>query len=244
MKKIPLTETITTVCCVAILAGLGTWQLQRLEWKNDITARLNQDYANAQQTRLVSEAQLAVWDQEEEPLGYGSVEARLLRDKAILLGPKMEDGRMGYHLLVPLMMDNGRSLIVNAGWVSDLWKDDTEDRLSLLPAGPITVRGVIHKPDWSSFASSNSPANDMWFRADITEMAAAKDIASPYPFILYADAAEPEFHDVLLHEKNWVPRNKHLQYALFWYALGIVMLGVYGFYMWERRKKHQAQQEA
>lgn len=50
-------------------------------------------------------------------------------------------------------MDEGKSLIVNAGWVSDLWKDDTEEHLAGLPVQEVRVKGVIHKPDWSSMAS-------------------------------------------------------------------------------------------
>ena len=236
-KKLPVIETITTVCCVAILAGLGTWQVQRLQWKNGIIERLNHDYANANKAQRISDAQLAGWSEEAQPFGYGTVEAHLLRDKTVLLGPRMEEGRMGYHLLVPAVLDNGRTLIVNAGWVSDLWKDNIEDRLALLPSEDVTLRGVIHKPDWSSMASKNSPANDMWFRADIEEIADAKDVTNPYPFILYVDASTPELHDVSLHEAGWLPRNKHLQYALFWYALAVVMLGVYGFYLYGRREE-------
>ncbi len=235
--KIPFRETVITAACVAILAGLGTWQIQRLHWKNDIIEQLNAQYASAAKSDQISKTQLDAWSQEEAPIGYGVIEGHLQRDKAVLLGPRTEDGRMGYHLLVPLALEGGHTLIVNAGWVSDLWKDDTEERLALLPQIPVTIRGVIHKPDWSSFASNNSPANDMWFRADIAQISAVKEVSNPYPFILYADGASPPLQDVTLHERNWLPRNKHLQYALFWYALGIVMLGVYGFYIYGRNKK-------
>ena len=110
----------------------------------------------------------------------------------------------------------------------------------MLPDGPVAARGVIHKPDWSSFASKNSPGNDMWFRADIGEIAEAKGIANPYPFILYADRIAPELPDVEAHEEHWLPRNKHLQYAIFWYALAVAMLGVYGFYVAGLNKKKGA----
>ena len=235
--KLPLGPTLTTVCCVGILAALGTWQVQRLHWKNGIIETLNAGY---EKSSPITDAQLADWSLQKEPLGYGSVYGRLQRNKSILLGPRTEDGKVGYHLLVPVELEDGKTLIVNAGWVSDMWKDNTEDRLALLPMEPVTARGVIHKPDWSSFASKNSPANDMWFRADIAEIAKAKDIAEPYPFVLYADRISPEFPDVQPHEERWLPRNKHLQYALFWYALGVVMLAVYGFYVAGLNKKKGA----
>ncbi len=238
--KLPLGPTLMTVCGVAILCGLGTWQMKRLEWKTAIIEKLNAGYDSAQANEDFTQAQLADWSLQENPLGYGAASGRLLRDKAILLGPRTEDGRVGYHLLVPVAMDEGKSLIVNAGWVSDLWKDDTEEHLAGLPVQEVRVKGVIHKPDWSSMASKNSPANDMWFRADIKEIAAAKDIPAPYPFILYADSLNPPLTDVEPHAQRWLPRNKHLQYALFWYAMAAALLGVYGFYIAGLAKKKGA----
>ena len=236
--KLPLGPTLMTVCCVGILAALGTWQVQRLHWKNGIIEKLNAGYDSS---APISEAQLADWSMRQEPLGYGSIQGRLQRNKSVLLGPRTEDGKVGYHLLVPVELENGKTLIVNAGWVSDMWKDNTEDRFALLPMEPVTAKGVIHKPDWSSFASKNSPSNDMWFRADILEIAQAKEIAEPYPFVLYADNISPELADVQPHAERWLPRNKHLQYALFWYALGVVMLVVYGFYVAGLNKKKGAE---
>lgn len=226
--KIPVGPTVMTVCCVGILAALGTWQVQRMHWKEGIIAKLNAGY---DKPSSIHDVQLGAWSVQKDPLGYGSISGRLQRNKSILLGPRTEDGRVGYHLLIPVQLENGKTLIVNAGWVSEMWKDNTEDRFALLPMEPVTAKGVVHKPDWSSFASKNSPSNDMWFRADIAEIAKAKEIAEPYPFILYADKITPDFPDVEPHEERWLPRNKHAQYAMFWYALGVVMLTVYGFYV-------------
>lgn len=238
--KLPITPTLMTVCGVAILCGLGTWQVQRLQWKTAIIEKLNKGYDSAGADVDLSPAQLADWSAQENPLGYGAVSGHLLRDKAVLLGPRTEEGRVGYHLLVPIEMDGDKSLIINAGWVSNLWKDNTEERLAALPTENVRAKGVIHKPDWSSMASKNSPANDMWFRADIDEIAKAKDIQSPYPYILYADDLNPSLTDVEPHAQRWLPRNKHLQYALFWYAMAAALLGVYGFYVAGLSKKKGA----
>ena len=235
--RIPAKETLIAGVCVAILCGLGTWQMQRLHWKESIIKRLNAEYDAASKAALFRTARLDALSAEKEPMAYGTIEARLLRDQSVLLGPRMKDGRMGYHLLIPAALEDGHTLIVNAGWVSDLWQDNIEDRLALLPGNRVTLRGIVHKPDWSSMASKNSPEDNMWFRADIGEITAAKGLTNSYPFILYVDRADPELHDVKLHEERWLPRNKHMQYAMFWYALAIVMLGVYGFYVAGLNKK-------
>lgn len=237
MSRLPVRETIMSACGVAILCTLGTWQIQRLHWKEDITDRLEAAYDSSSRTPVLNAGTLSALASEKEPLSYGRIEGRILRDKAILLGPRTDEGRAGYHLLLPVQPDKGPPLIVNAGWVDGMWKDTLEERLSVLPVEPVRMRGILRKPDWSSFSSRNSPANDMWFRADIAQIAKEKELDKPYPFLLYADDANPPLADVKPHEKGWLPRNKHLQYAIFWYALAACLTGVYGFYIAGKKKK-------
>jgi len=238
MKRLPLSQTILSLIGVAILIGLGTWQMERLQWKEGIIAKLEADYSAQQDPNapLISYTRLGELSQEKMPAAVAKVRGRFLREDAVLVGPQSsQDGRGGYHLLVPLQLDNGRVLIVNAGWVDELWKDNTQDRLAVLPQDALTVTGILRKPDYNSFASRNSPANDMWFRADIGDIAQAKHLANPYPFILYASATNPPLQNVEPIDQHWLPRNKHLQYAMFWYAMALTLVGVYGFY-WHSRK--------
>lgn len=233
--KLPIKETLTTVCLFSILAGLGTWQIQRLQWKQGIIDNLEQYYEGAATLQDLSEGLLDSVENSQNDFAYGEIGGHLIKSKAVLLGPKTNDGRVGYHLLLPLT-ENDRTLIVNAGWVSDMWKDTLEERLAMLPSD-VSARGVVRHPDWSSLASQNSPEDDMWFRADTAEIAKARELNNSYHVVLYADQIVPELHDVVPHEDKWLPRNKHLQYALFWYAMGLALLGVYGFYIHDRFKK-------
>lgn len=231
MKHPPLHQMSAAIIGVAILGTLGTWQMQRLHWKDGIITALEKDYAALESNRasMIPPAQLQKMSAEEQPLAIGKLRGTLMRDKAILLGPRSEEGRAGYHLLVPLRLDE-KIIIVNTGWVDAIWKDDLQSRLVLMPLEQLTVTGVLRKPDWSSFASKNSPANDVWFRADIDEIADVKDLTNVYPFVLYASATNPPLHDVLPIDEHWLPRNKHLQYALFWYAMGLTLIIIFGFY--------------
>jgi surfeit locus 1 family protein len=232
--KLPFRETAITSVCVAILLGLGTWQVQRLHWKNEIIAKLEEAY-DQKPPPFLDAARLEGLSHEEHPFSFGEAEGHFLRDKAILLGPRTDDGRLGYHLIVPLETKENKTLLVNLGWVSDMWKDNTEGRLADLPLTPVKITGAVRKPDWTTFTSKNSPSNDLWFRADIGEIAAAKELAAPYPFFLYATETQPLVpDDIKRHAADWFPRNKHLEYALFWYGLAVIMTGIYLVYV---RKK-------
>lgn len=238
MTKTPLWQTITVGTGVAILLGLGTWQVQRLQWKDDIIQRLERDYTamEGKNASLLPSSRLQALGQEEQPMAVGALRGTFLREDAILLGPVPHEGRIGYHLLMPLSLSDGRAIIVNAGWVDAIWKDDPESRYAGLPQESVTVMGILRKPDWNSFTSKNSPANDMWFRADIEEITKEKNLDSVYPFVLYANSTRPALQDVTPLDEHWLPRNKHMQYALFWYAMAAALIGVYIAYRRSTRK--------
>lgn len=238
MKNIPVTQTALSLAGIAILCGLGTWQVQRLEWKDGIIARLEQEYARMKDGNapLTSAARLNELADEETPVAIGKVRGRLLRNEAVLLGPRTLEGRAGYHLLVPMELPDQSVLIANTGWVDVLWQDNLEDRMSVLPSETITVSGVIRKADWNSFTSANSPSNNLWFRPDVNEIARVKNLPQPYPFMIFVSASQPALNDVTPIEEDWLPRNKHLQYALFWYAMAAALAGVFGFYIKSRKQ--------
>lgn len=238
MKQPPITQTFAALIGVGVLCTLGTWQVQRLHWKNGIIAALEKDYAALESNRaaMLPPSRLESLRDEPQPLAIGKLRGTLMREDALLLGPRTESGRAGYHLLIPLRLDE-KIMLINTGWVDAIWKDDLQSRLVFIPKEPVTVTGVVRQPDWSSFASKNSPANDAWFRADTEEIAAAKNLDNVYPFILYASATSPPLHDVTPIDEHWLPRNKHLQYALFWYAMALTLLIVFGLYWKSRANK-------
>lgn len=228
--NIPLRETAITGICLAILLGLGTWQVERLKWKNHIITDLQQLYDSAAALPSLEGQALNAVDKDQQRFAYGVLEGTPEKDKAVLVGPVSRDGRMGYNLLVPLKMADQKDVIVNAGWVDDLWKDTLDDRLGIIPA-QLTVRGLVRKPDWSRFASKNSPENNLWFRPDPAEIAKAKGLNDIHDAIMYADKIDPPLQDVTPQEEKWYPRNMHRQYAIFWYGMAAVLLVIYGFYI-------------
>jgi len=239
MIKKTIIELVFVLGSVALLMTLGTWQLQRLEWKESLIQTLQQGYEALDEghSEYLTSKTLVDLEKQTSPLAVGQIQGRLLRDKAILMGPRIEDGRAGFHLLIPLEITSDHTLLVNAGWVSDLWHDTIEERLAAMPQQMITVQGIIRKPDWNRFSSANSPENNLWFRPDLDEIRAAKDLRSLYPFILYATGTEPPLStDLVLHKQDWFPRNNHGQYALFWYAMALALIGVYAAFKWSRRK--------
>ncbi|MEM6781387.1 MAG: SURF1 family protein [Pseudomonadota bacterium] len=217
--RIPVWATLFTALGVLILISLGTWQVQRLNWKNDIIAKLDSAYAGQDDQVLDLNAA------ENSDFAYGRLSGKFLPNKAIALGPKTHDGKVGYHVLAPMNIDGARDVIVNLGWANQPF--ETLPLFEIPKNMTVEVSGLTRKPEWNSFTSANSPERELWFRADIAEIAEAKNLNNTYPFILYAEHISENAQNVLMESQRWYPRNKHFQYALFWYAMAGALIGVY-----------------
>jgi surfeit locus 1 family protein len=227
---------VLTLGGVGILCALGTWQLQRLAWKNDIIARLETARAHP---RTFTFADLETLGHEHLPLAFGTVSGRLLSANDILVGPKPADdgtGAIGYHLVTPLKLSGG-TVLVDRGWVLEDFKDPAQRAHLTAPASVmVSFTGIVRKADWNRFTSGNNPANDLWFRTDTAQIAAAKHLGRTAPVVMYAETANRKFDAQAMNPPGWAPRNKHLQYALFWYSMAGVLAGFYLF-LFLRHKK-------
>ena len=215
--KLPFWATTLTLIGVITLISLGTWQLQRLAWKNDLIEQLNTAYESE------NSATLDLENINPDGFTYGRVSGTFLPHKAILLGPRTRNKEIGHDLLVPLKVSN-RTLIINMGW--------TKYSLDELPIyhlknKNVWFEGLVRTPKWNSFTPENVPAENLWYKADINEIAEVKDLKSPYPFVLRAENASHKFDAAFPNNERLMPNNNHMQYALFWFSLALSLIVIY-----------------
>lgn len=214
--KLPFWATFFTILGIGILCALGTWQIQRLAWKNDIIARLDKAYETQGATALNL-------DTPPHDYSYGRVKGRFLPDQAFLLGPRTQNKKIGNDLIVPLLIDK-HTLFINMGWSdSPLYKMPIRH----LQGKNVWFEGLIVTPHWNSFTPQNEPDKDLWYRLDTREIATIKNLPDAYPFILRAEHASHKFDAAFPNNEKLYPNNNHLQYALFWFAMAIALLAVY-----------------
>lgn len=219
---------VLTLGGVGILCTLGTWQVQRLEWKNDIIARLETARAAPQIFSYQAIDQLSA---EETPLAYGSVRGTLLSDSEVLVGPVAgKDSAIGYHLVTPLAMEGG-TVLIHRGWMKE-----GAARSHLTSPVPVTFTGIMRRPDYNRFSSGNNPAGDQWMRLDPAQIAQAKDLGNTAAVVMYAERADRKFDAARMNEPGWAPRNNHKQYALFWYGMAAALAGFYAVFTWRNKK--------
>lgn len=215
--------TLVTVLGVALLVSLGTWQLRRLAWKEELIA-------HAEAGLSAAPAALPA-----EPLDYAALDfhrlaarGRYLHQHAFAYGFSALNGEPGARLVTPLALDDGRTLLVDRGWLPLVLLPPAVPA-GMEPAGTVEVSGVARyhgqeRAGW--FQPENDPAARRWYGWDLAAMAEA--VGRPIlPIVLVADPAAtmaglPHVEPVTVEY-----RNNHLGYAITWYGLAAALVAVY-----------------
>ncbi|HEY1247047.1 MAG TPA: SURF1 family protein [Hyphomicrobiaceae bacterium] len=221
--------TLMALAGLAVLIALGTWQMQRKRWKEDLIGRIAAR-VHADAVSLPLEAGAAAKDD----LEYLHVTARgrFHHDKErYLYAPTA--GNPGWHVYTPLELPSHRVVWVNRGWVPESRKAPETRRQGQIQ-GEVEVRGLVRgqsKP--GLFTARNEPSHNVWYWPDLPAMTASAFAggplaADPLPLVVEADA-RPEPPGGL--PRGGVTRlelpNRHLEYALTWYGLAAALAGVY-----------------
>lgn len=229
--KLPLWATVFTLCAVLILCTLGVWQLQRLQWKTGLLAALEtaEQRSAAPTLSFQDITELAASADDLALVRYVFIEGRWLHEKEIQLGPRTWQGKPGFHVLTPLQMEDGGTVLVNRGWVPLDKKRPADRPESLVSAENGFAMGLLRRPEPPSvFTPANRPESGEWYAIDLAQIAKARNLENLAPLVLYArlhgGSAPLPVTDALV----WRPNNNHLGYALFWFSLACLLLIIYG----------------
>jgi surfeit locus 1 family protein len=222
-----------------ILMGLGTWQLQRLQWKNDIVARIEaRVHAEPVQPPAVSEwARLSSSDYE-----YTRVRLRGRFDHArevLIFRPSGGAGNQpGFHVLTPLVLSRtAGTILVNRGFVPDALKAPSSRSAGQID-GDVEITGLLRAPEArSTFTPPDEPARGLWFTRDPTAIGKHLAIKGAAPFSIDADARPNPGGWPRGGETVVKIRNDHLAYAMTWYGLAVTLLAVFGVFAWRRTRQ-------
>ena len=223
--------TLFSAPAVLLLLGLGSWQIQRLYWKQDLIAQ--------RQVAVSAAPILATGNLEEDARGmefrHVTDEGIFLHDKEIFLGATSEAGRQGYQVLTPLLEPGGRIVLVNRGFIPAELKDPAKRAAGQI-LGTVRVQGLLRlppagKPTW--FLPDNRPDLNYWFWVDLPAMSAADKLDRVASFYIDTDA-NPNPGG---WPKGGVTRlalpNDHLQYAITWFSLAVALMVIY--FLFHRR---------
>ncbi len=207
----------------AVSLGLGSWQLQRLQWKQTILDSVAARIA-APPVRVPADA-----NAERDNYLHILTTGRLLGGEIhVLTGRKFEGP--GFQIISKFESD-GREVLVDLGFVPEDQKN--EDR----PQGEIEVAGNLLWPNEvdARFTPEPDLQKNIWFARDLPAMAT---YLSADPILLVASAIRPMPANMPQPRQvaSGVPNN-HLQYALTWFSLALVWIGMTAYLVWRIRQK-------
>jgi surfeit locus 1 family protein len=218
--------TIATLALLPALAVLGDWQLERAAWKQGLI-----------------DAQLEAARQSPQPL-VDAIEAGGVLDfrrvfatgrydlgRQLLLDNRIHNGRAGYQVLTPLLLDGREeAVLVNRGWLP------LGESRAVLPALP--------GPDTESFITGTIAR----LPEKVFRLAATEEQHAGWPQVMQHvefDAIEQKLDYPLLpvvvqldesmpdgFTRDWKPvygitPDKHRAYAMQWFTLAVVLILIY-----------------
>lgn len=225
--------TAATLVGLVFLVGLGVWQLQRLEWKEALIARIE---ARTERKPVTLERAIELTKELGNP-SYLPVraEGRFHHKRERYLYSISLDGEPGWHVITPLQTVDGQFVLVDRGFVPDKLRDP-----KARPKGQVqevvAVTGLIRTPEEPAlFIPDNDPEANQWFSRDLAAMTRSmfpSGTVQVAPFFLEAAESDVPGGWPKGGQTRLKLANSHLQYALTWFGLALCLVGVYGVYVW------------
>lgn len=238
---------IVVIVGVAILLFLGTWQMQRLKWKEELLAHIAA-LENAPAIPLSQALSRSSGD-----LDFVRVTARCpLIPSLSVIDSHLElysllDGAAGKRWIVscPTSPRGDSSILVDLGFLND---NEPAAQLppALLKPKPFyaqqleapgesqQITGILRRPSGRNLFTP--PNGKVWYYADIPAMARALGAPNPAPVVLMLEG--PGSDQKGFPKPAPIPKeipNRHLEYALTWYGLAAALVGVYIAMLLRRR---------
>jgi surfeit locus 1 family protein len=221
-QRIP---TLLFVPMLALCVALGVWQLHRLEWKEELIARVTEHMQ-----RPIAPLNMAMSEStpEDDPLEWRRVRLRghFIHDNEVYLYARGPRSETGVQVITPFQWEHGL-LLVNRGFVPDA-KRDPATRAAGQVSGDVEIRGVIrHSSEGGLFTPGPDVRRRLWFARDAQSIAGAMRLRLVVPFFIEADATpNPGGYPIGGQTVVDIPNN-HLSYAITWFALALVLVVVY-----------------
>jgi surfeit locus 1 family protein len=232
--------SLFTLVALAILLSLGTWQVQRKAWKEgliaSISARLDAPPTNVPPPETWGRLDAAAME-------YRRVvfPVEFLNDQEALVYTSGSTFRTdvsgpGYWVFTPARLTGGSMVVVNRGFVPEARKDPAS-RAEGQVSGAVNVTGVMRWPEPRGlFTPNDDAAHNLWFVRDQTAMAPAKKWGRVAPFYVEQEAPPAPGGLPQVGKVRPILPNNHLGYAITWYGLALMLVGVFGFWLRSQRR--------
>jgi len=202
---------------ITLFCSLGTWQLYRLQWKQDLISQISEGLKSTpiQYSQNITTNYQRVY-----------LEGKYDFKNQIYLYSLNEKGQPGFDVITPFKTKEKENVLVNRGWIKKEFKNALE-----INSSSSTITGLLReKGKKNMFTPKNDLKKNIWFSINLNEI--QKFTGKKFnKFIVYL---EDETVEIPNPKKITIDLpNNHLKYAITWYSISISIL----FYFLYFRKK-------
>lgn len=221
-----LLPTLAFIALLVALFALANWQMHRAQEK--------QALVDAKQVRQSTSALPLVKDVRLDPIldrfRPAMAKGRYVEGQQWLLDNRLYQGLPGYHVFSLFRLDSGRQLLVNRGWVSVGESREFLPNLPL-PQGEVTLSGHLDSPASVGLVLGEQPFNSiaklvLLQNLDVAALAEAQNL-DVLPLTLVIDAGQKGALQYDWSAIETISPQKHLGYAVQWFALAVALLIIY-----------------
>ena len=202
----------------AVLLYLGQWQLDRLGWKQSILKDI--------ESKISGTPQYLPDSINEIEHKYLPVEVSgKLDDNFIKIMVSQKFIGAGYRIIVPFELEKGKMILVDLGFIRHEFAPDISFGNNL------SITGNLHWPkEVDFFTPAPDFKNNIWFARDVKEL--SKELGTE-PILVVAKSFSPSIihlNPLPINIEN-IPNN-HKQYAITWFSLAFIWLGMGVFFIY------------
>jgi surfeit locus 1 family protein len=238
-----LAPTMAALLGVAVLLGLGTWQMERKVWKEGLIATLS-ERLSAPPAALPGRSAWPQLTAEGAEFRRVSFRAEFLNDREAFVytagsSLRPDVSGPGYWVFTPARLADGSLVVVDRGFVPEA-RRAADTRREGEVAGTVEIVGALRWPERPGlFTPAGDPAHNVWFARDHRAIADQKGWGAVAPFYVEQEAPPAPGGLPRVGRVQPVLPNNHLQYALTWYGLAAVLVGVFTVWMRGRRRERR-----
>jgi len=221
-KKFPFIASFICLVAVLILCALGVWQIERLQWKNDLQAQLDQAFAtenpapfDEQQIKNLQKGQVL----------RGAADGHLNMSKAVLFHGRIQDGQSVMSVVAPFILSSHDiAFPVEVGCTAhpDIQK------IKSFADQKIHAIGVLRQPRWSFATPKNIPDKQEWWRMDSQDLSGSWKISNLENAYLTLENSQEIDASLTACPIEKKLRNDHASYAFFWFAMAFILSIIWG----------------
>lgn len=238
-----LEATVFTIAGIAILIGLGIWQLDRKAWKENLIATVSMRAARAPEALPPRDAweRLAPAGNEYSRVAFSAEFLDGQEAYVYTAGSSLRadvEGQ-GFWVFAPARLAGGSVVLINRGFVPTDRKEPAT-RGQGTPRGSIDIVGYMRWPEARGlFTPADDAKNNVWYVRDPKTMADAHKWTVVAPFYIDQESPVPPGGLPKPGKIEVKMPNNHLQYALTWFGLALALGGVYVAWLASRLRRRR-----